>query len=398
MTKLFVTDLDVRGQRVLVRADLNVPLEKGEITDDRRIRASLETVRWLIEHGARVILMSHLGRPKGERKPEFSLAPVAERLGEILRKEVPLAEDCVGPPVQAKLQAIGDGDVLLLENLRFHGEETKNDPAFAAELASLADLYVNDAFGTSHRAHASMEGVPRQLGKGAMGFLLKRELDYLGKSITDPARPFTAIIGGAKVSSKIGVIRTLLERVDSLIIGGGMAYTLLKAQGHEIGKSLCEDDYLGEARKILAAAGSGEASKLLLPVDIVAASDYANDADTQVVPATSIPADREGLDIGPASRELFAAKIRESKTVIWNGPMGVFEMSNFAHGTKAIAEALVAATDSGATTIVGGGDSAAAIKAAGLDDRVSHVSTGGGASLEMLEGKPFPAVEALTDA
>ena len=399
MDKLFVTDLDVRGRRVLVRADFNVPLsDSGEITDDRRIRESLPTIRWLVENGARVVLMSHLGRPKGTRNDTMSLAPVAEYLTQALRKEVRLAPDCIGPDVESLLQGVGEGDALLLENLRFHPGETKNDPEFSAALAKLADLYVNDAFGTSHRAHASMVGVAELLPQRAMGYLLRKELDYLGGALEDPRRPFVAIMGGAKVSGKIKVIENLLDKVDHLLIGGGMSYTIFKAMGREIGQSLLEEDALGLASSILERGRALGSDRLLLPLDVVAADSFSNDADTVVAPADAIPSDRDCLDIGPATRDVYVKTIQTAGTVIWNGPMGVFEMPTFAAGTNAVAQALADATKSGATTIVGGGDSAAAIKAAGLEDAVSHVSTGGGASLEFLEGRSFPGVEALSSA
>ena len=397
MRKLFVEDLDVRGKRVLVRVDLNVPLDDSkEITDDRRIRESLPTVRRLMAGGARTILMSHLGRPKGKPDPAFSLRPVADRLGELLRKEVPLAPDCIGPQVQKMLQALGDGDVLLLENLRFHAGEEKNDPKLVDELAALGELYVNDAFGTAHRAHASTEGVARKMKLRAAGYLLRKELEYLGRALEDPKRPFTAIIGGAKISGKIDVIEALSKKVDNLIIGGGMAYTFFKAMGREIGGSLLEPDKVDLARDLLERAKTSR-SKLLLPVDCVAADRFDDAADRRVVPAEAIPPDRQCLDIGPRTIDLFSRTIIESGTVVWNGPMGVFEMPNFAVGTRAIAEALAECTRRGGITIVGGGDSAAAIAEAGLDDKVSHVSTGGGASLEFLEGKKLPGVEALSD-
>ena len=398
MPKLLVTDLDVRGRRVLVRADFNVPLANGEITDDRRIRESLPTIRWLMEHGARTILMSHLGRPKGKPDPDSSLAPVAERLSAELRREVRLAPDCVGEQVAGLLQGLGDGDVLLLENVRFHKAETDNERAFAKALAALGEIYVNDAFGTAHRPHASTYGVTEHFEKCAMGLLMKKELDYLGGALENPARPFVAILGGAKVSGKIEVISNLLPRVDRLIIGGGMAYTVFRAMGREIGTSLLEEDALDAARQILAEAEKLGKDRLLLPIDIVTADRFENDADRRECAADAIPADRQGLDIGPRTRALFAATIRDARTVVWNGPMGVFEFPNFAHGTAAVAEALVAATKRGATTIVGGGDSAAAIAQLGLDEQVSHVSTGGGASLEFLAGKRFPGVDALSDA
>ncbi|MCZ6792672.1 MAG: phosphoglycerate kinase [Planctomycetota bacterium] len=397
MNKLSVTDLAVRGKRVLVRADFNVPLQDGEITDDRRIRESLPTIRWLVDQGARVILMSHLGRPKGRRVEALSLRPVADHLGQLLRQDVRLAPDCVGPETRAHLQGLGDGDVLLLENLRFHESETANDASFAGELAALGELYVNDAFGTSHRAHASMVRVAERMPQRAMGFLLKKEIDYLGSALSDPARPFVAILGGAKVSGKIRVIENLLDRVDSLLIGGGMSYTIFKAMGREIGKSLLEEESLGLAENILARAGSHAPSRLRLPLDVVAADRFADDAETTVVDSDSIPPDRDCLDIGPRTIELYRDVILGARTVVWNGPMGVFEMPTFAKGTMAVAQALAEATAAGAVTIVGGGDSAAAMKQAGLEDEVSHVSTGGGASLEFLEGRSFPGLEALTD-
>lgn len=397
MEKLFLTDLDVKGKRVLVRADLNVPLDGETITDDGRIQASLETIRWLVDHGARVVLMSHLGRPEGKVVPEMSLRPVARRLGELLDGPVTLAPDCIGPEVAKLAEKLQDGQVLLLENLRFHEGETKKDPEFARALASLGELYVNDAFGTSHRAHSSMFGVTEHVEKAAAGYLLRKEIEYLHDAVAEPKRPFVAVLGGAKVSSKITVIRALMSKVDTLIIGGGMSYTLFRALGREIGGSLLEEDYLDTAREIIEEGKSLGEGRMLLPVDILAADSFSNDADTVVVPADAIPADRQGLDIGPRTIELFCNVVRSAKTVVWNGPMGVFEMPSFAAGTNAVAQALVEATAAGATTIIGGGDSAAAIRKAGLADKVSHVSTGGGASLEYLEGKELPGIVALTD-
>jgi phosphoglycerate kinase len=397
MSKLFLEDLDVRGKRVLVRVDFNVPFDdEGEISDDLRIRASLPTIRWLVDHGARTIVMSHRGRPKGKVVAELSLEPVALRLGELLRREVPLAPDCIGPEVKRKLQGLGDGGVLLLENLRFQKGEENNDPAFAAELASLGEIYVNDAFGTVHRAHASTEGVTHNISQRAAGYLMRKELDYLGEALKDPKRPFVAVIGGAKVSGKIHVIEALLKKVDSLLIGGGMAYTFFKAMGLEVGGSLLEDDSIAVAKRILEETREGKGN-LLLPVDCIAADRFSNDADTVTVDADKIPVDRQGLDIGPRSVDLFTQVVREAKTVVWNGPMGVFEMENFSRGTFAVAEALAACTAAGGITIVGGGDSALAITQAGLGSQVSHVSTGGGASLELLEGKRLPGVEALSE-
>ncbi|MAM46050.1 MAG: phosphoglycerate kinase [Planctomycetota bacterium] len=397
MRKLFVTDLDVRGKRVLVRADFNVPLQDGEIIDDRRIRECLPTIQWLMENGARTILMSHLGRPGGERAEEYSLQPVALHLGQLLRRDVPLANDCVGPEAQAKLQGLADGGVLLLENLRFHAGETANEPEFAQALAALAEIYVNDAFGTSHRSHASITGVAERIAQCAMGFLLKKELDLLGGALADPRRPFVAIMGGSKVSGKIKVIENLLDKVDQLIVGGGMSYTIFKAMGLEIGKSLLEESSLEDATGILEAAEALGPGRLILPLDILAADAFDNDAVTTVCPAGEIPAELEGLDIGPRTIELYGGIVREAGTVIWNGPMGVFEMPTFARGTESVASAMAEATARGATTIVGGGDSAAAIKAAGLSDKISHVSTGGGASLKLLEGGTLPGVAALCD-
>ncbi len=397
MQKLFVTDLDVRGKRVLVRADFNVPLQDGEITDDRRIRECLPTIQWLMENGARTILMSHLGRPGGERVDEYSLQPVAQHLGQLLRRDVPLANDCIGPEAQARLQGLANGGVLLLENLRFHAGETANEPAFADALASLGEIYINDAFGTSHRSHASITGVAERTDQCAMGYLLRKELDLLAGALQDPRRPLVAVMGGSKVSGKIKVIENLLDKVDQLIVGGGMSYTIFKAMGLEIGKSLLEENSIADAERILAAAEALGPDRLVLPLDILAADSFDNDAATTVCPAGEIPAELEGLDIGPRTIELYSGIVKEAGTVIWNGPMGVFEMPTFARGTNSVATALAEATRRGATTIVGGGDSAAAIKAAGLSDDVSHVSTGGGASLKFLEGGDLPGVTALCD-
>jgi phosphoglycerate kinase len=392
MNKKTIEDVDVAGKRVLCRVDFNVPLKDGVITDDRRIRAAIPTIQYLVDHGAKVILCSHLGRPKGQVVEELRLNPVAARLAELMGRPVTKVDDCIGEDVKKAVAAMKDGDILLLENLRFHSEEEKNDPDFAAQLASLAELYVNDAFGAAHRAHASTEGVTKHL-PAVSGYLMKKELDYLSRVISDPERPFVAILGGAKVADKIPVIQNLLTKVDTLIIGGGMAYTFFKAQGLEIGKSLLDEEGLELARKAMEDA-KARGVKLLLPTDIVVAAEFNNDSPSRVVPADQIPADMMGLDIGPESREAFAAEIKTARTVFWNGPMGVFEMPNFAHGTLAIAEALAA---SGATTVVGGGDSAAAIEQMGYADKVSHVSTGGGASLEFVEGRELPGVAALLD-
>ena len=391
--KKTIEDIDVQGKKVLVRVDFNVPLnEAGEITDETRIQAALPTINYLLEHGAKVILMSHLGRPKGEVKPEFSLAPVAKRLGEILDTKVIFAKDCVGKEAREAVDSMEDGQVVLLENLRFHKEETANDPEFAKELASLADIFVNDAFGTAHRAHASTAGVADYLPAVA-GYLIGKELSIMGQALEDPQRPFIAILGGAKVSDKIGVIENLLTKVDCLIIGGGMANTFVKAQGFEMGKSLVDDERLGLARDLMEQA-KRKGIKIMLPSDFVVAKEFDANADTQIVAAENIPADAMALDIGPSSRIIFATEIKRAKTVIWNGPMGVAEMPAFANGTRAIAEALA---ESSAITIIGGGDSAAAVKKLGFADKMTHISTGGGASLEFLEGKELPGVAALND-
>ena len=394
MNKKTVRDVDVSGKRVLMRVDFNVPLETGpdgrcRVSDDTRIRAALPTIQYLIEQQARVILMSHLGRPKGKVVPELSLAPVAERLGELLGQSVLMAPDCIGPQVQEMAASLEPGQVLLLENLRFHPEERKNAPEFAKELASLADIYVNDAFGTAHRAHASTVGVAQYLPAVA-GFLMEKELTFLGKALEAPEHPFIAILGGAKISDKIGVIRNLLGRVESLLIGGGMANTFFKAQGYPVGDSLVEDEAIPEAQALLEQAGD----KLVLPVDVVIADAFAADANRQTVPVSAVPAGWRIMDVGPQTVELFEEKLSGARTVVWNGPLGVFEFPPFAEGTFAVAR-LLAALD--AVTIIGGGDSAAAVRKAGLTERMTHVSTGGGASLEFLEGKTLPGVAALED-
>jgi len=397
MNKKTIEDIDVKGKRVLVRVDFNVPQdETGKITDDRRIRAALPTIQYLINQGAKVILASHLGRPKGkpEDREKFTLKPVAERLSELLGKPVTLAPDCVGPEVEKMVHAMKDGDVLLLENVRFHPEEEKNDPEFAKKLASLAEVYVNDAFGTAHRAHASTEGVTQYL-PGVAGYLMQKEIEYLGGALANPKRPFIAVLGGAKVKDKIPVIENLVGKVDKLIIGGGMAYTFLKAQGREIGQSLLDADSLDFCREMLAKAGD----KILLPVDVVVADgnpfEKGPDAvQTKVVPVDAIPADWQGVDIGPETQKRFAEAVKGAGTVVWNGPMGIFEFEKFAVGTRAMAQALA---DSAAVTIVGGGDSAAAVEQLGFADKMTHISTGGGASLEFLEGRVLPGVAALQD-
>ncbi len=396
MAKKTVSQLDVNNKRVLVRVDFNVPInEQGQITDDRRIVAALPTIKSIIDRGGKAILMSHLGRPKGGPEAKYSLKPTAVRLAELLKKPVKTSDDCIGASTAAMVNAMAAGEILVLENTRFHKGEEKNDPALAAELAKLGDLYVNDAFGTAHRQHASTFGVPAALGAGkrAIGFLIEKELKFLGHALDHPVRPFVAILGGAKVSDKIAVIENLLSKADTVLIGGAMAYTFFLAQGKNIGKSLCEKDKVGLAAELLAKAGG----KLVLPVDTVVSDQISDTAQTQVV-AGNIPADKEGLDIGPATAELYRAKIAGAKTVVWNGPMGVFEKKPFQNGTRVVAEAMASITSHGATTIIGGGDSAAAIEQFHLADKVSHVSTGGGASLEFMEGKGFACLDILDNA
>jgi phosphoglycerate kinase len=396
MAKKTVADVDVKGKRVLMRVDFNVPLEGSKITDDRRIAQALPTIKSVVERGGRLILMSHLGRPKGGPEPKFSLKPAATRLGELLGKPVKFANDCIGPEVDADVAKMMDGDVLLLENLRFHKEEEKNDANFARQLAKQGYIYVNDAFGTAHREHASTFGVAQAMqGKPrVIGFLIQKELKFLGEAVSNPRRPFVAILGGAKVSDKINVIEQLLSKADTLLIGGAMAYTFFLAQGKEVGKSLVERDKVELAKSLLAKAG-GAGGKIKLPVDTVVAATMTDDAQTQVV-SGNIPADLEGFDIGPETCRLYVEEIRKAKTIIWNGPMGVFEKEPFEDGTMAVAQAVADATGkSGATTIIGGGDSAAAIEQFGLADKVSHVSTGGGASLEFLENGHFSTIDIL---
>ena len=395
LNKVSVDDINVKGQRVLVRCDFNVPLQDGKITDENRLVASLPTIKKLIADGGKVILCSHLGKPKGEAKPELSLAPVAVRLSELLGQDVKFAADpeVVGPNAKAAVAAMKDGDVVLLENTRYRIEETKNGEAFSKELASLCDVYVDDAFGTAHRAHCSNVGVTQDVKTAAVGYLMQKEIDFLGNAVNNPARPFVAILGGSKVSSKISVINNLLDKVDTLIIGGGMAYTFMKAQGGKIGTSLCEDDYLDYANDMIKKAAD-KGVKMLIPVDTVTADAFSNDANVKVVDAGQIDDGWMGLDIGPKTRELFANAVKDAKTVVWNGPMGVFEMPNFAAGTVAVAQALA---DTDAVTIIGGGDSAAAVNQLGFGDKMTHISTGGGASLEFLEGKELPGVAAATD-
>ena len=397
LNKKSVDDINVKGQKVLVRCDFNVPLQDGKITDENRLVAALPTIKKLIADGGKVILCSHLGKPKGEPKPELSLAPVATRLSELLGQNVTFAADpnVVGDNARAAVDALKDGEVVLLENTRYRAEETKNEEAFSKDLASLADVFVNDAFGTAHRAHCSNVGVTKYVDTAVVGYLMQKEIDFLGNAVNNPERPFVAILGGAKVSSKISVIENLLDKVDTLIIGGGMAYTFMAAHGEEVGKSLLEEDYKEYALEMEKKAEQ-KGVKLLIPVDTVAADDFSNDANTKVVGRGQIPADMEGLDIGPKTAEMFAEAVAGAKTVVWNGPMGCFEMPNFAKGTIAVAEAM--AKLDGATTIIGGGDSAAAVNQLGFGDKMTHISTGGGASLEFLEGKELPGVAAAHDA
>ncbi|HID96057.1 MAG TPA: phosphoglycerate kinase [Candidatus Latescibacteria bacterium] len=397
MAKLGVSDLGLKGKHVLMRVDFNVPLDdNGEITDDTRIKEALRTIRYIIEAGGKLVLMSHLGRPKGRVVPALSLAPVAERLSQLLGQPVRLAPDCVGPEVERLVAHMRDGDVILLENLRFHPEEEKNDPDFARSLSRLGEIYVNDAFGTAHRAHASTVGVASFFDQRAAGFLIQKEIRYLGEALANPRRPFVAIIGGAKISGKIEVINNLLDRVDTLLIGGGMSYTFFKSQGLEIGKSIFEVDKVELAKQILQKADA-TGVELLLPVDCVIADQFSGDAATKVVDREGILPDWQAMDIGPKTIGLFEGKIEGAETIFWNGPVGVFEFDRFAVGTNAIAHALTKATQRGAVTIVGGGDSAAAIVKAGLKDKISHISTGGGASLEYLEGKPLPGIAVLNE-
>ena len=399
LNKKSVDDINVKGKRVLVRCDFNVPLKEGKITDENRLVAALPTIKKLIADGGKVILCSHLGKPKGEPKPELSLAPVAVRLSELLGQEVKFAADpeVVGPNAKAAVEAMKDGEVVLLENTRYRAEETKNGEAFSKDLASLCDVYVDDAFGTAHRAHCSNVGVTQYVDTAVVGYLMQKEIDFLGNAVENPVRPFVAILGGAKVADKLNVISNLLEKCDTLIIGGGMAYTFLKAQGYEIGKSLVDDTKIDYCKEMMAKAEK-LGKKLLLPVDAVTIADFPNPIDAPVevtvCDVKDMPADREGCDIGPKTQELYADAVKTAKTVVWNGPMGVFENPTLAAGTIAVAKALA---DTDATTIIGGGDSAAAVNQLGFGDKMSHISTGGGASLEFLEGKELPGVMAADD-
>ena len=392
LNKMSVKDIDLKGKRALVRCDFNVPLKDGVITNDKRIVAALPTIKYLSDEGARVILCSHLGRPKGEWLPEASLAPVAARLSELLGKPVRMSRDVIGEDAKNISETLKDGEIALLENVRYYKEETKNDPEFAKELASLADVFVNDAFGTAHRAHASTAGVADYL-PAVCGFLIQKEIEVMGGALENPARPFVAVLGGAKVSDKIGVITNLLEKVDTLIVGGAMAYTFLKAQGHSVGASLCEDDKLDLAKEILEKAGE-KGVRFLLPVDHVGAEKFDESAEAVAVPGADIPEGLMGMDIGPETVKLYSEALSGAGTVVWNGPMGVFEFKQFAEGTLAVAKAIA---DSNAVSIIGGGDSVAAVTKLGFADKMTHISTGGGASLEVLEGKELPGIAVLND-
>ena len=397
MNKLTIRDLDLRGKRVFIRVDFNVPLKDGVVTDDTRIRETLPTLKLAIEKGGRLVLASHLGRPKGGPDAKYSVKPAAKKLEELLGKPVSFASDCVGPEAEAKSKELKDGDVLVLENVRFHPEEEKNGEAFSKQLAVLSDgVFVCDAFGSAHRAHASVVGITKFVKQAAAGLLMEKELNYIGTAISNPHRPFVAVLGGAKVSDKIEVVENLMKIADAMVIGGGMAYTFLKAQGLPIGKSLVEEDKIDLAKKILADAKAKD-FKLLLPVDHVIAPEFKADAPAKVVDVTATPADQMGLDIGPKTIELFEEQLAHAHTIVWNGPMGVFEMPAFAKGTLAIAKAVAAGTKDGVTTIIGGGDSVAAVHQAGVAKQISHISTGGGASLEFLGGRKLPGVEALTN-
>lgn len=396
MNKVTIDDINFRGRKVLLRVDFNVPLDENQnISDDRRIKAALPTIKKIIDDGGMVIACSHLGRPKGKHVPEMSLRPIAKRLSELLNQEVIFADDCIGPEAGNPAGKLEKGQCLLLENLRFHKEETDNDPEFAKKLASLADIYVNDAFGSAHRAHASTEGVTKFFDQSVAGYLIQKELEYIGGALENPKRPFAAILGGAKISGKIDVISNLMNKVDILIIGGGMVFTFSKAMGYPIGDSLLEEDKVELAGEIIKKVKSSKA-KLFFPCDVVIADEISDDAKTEVVDIDKIPDGKKGLDIGPKSIEIFSEALKDAKTIVWNGPMGVFESKPFAKGTFDIAHLLADLTAKGATTIVGGGDSASAVSKAGLDDKLSHISTGGGASLEFMEGKTLPGIEALT--
>ena len=391
MNKKTIEDVDVKGKKVIVRVDFNVPLDADRnITDDKRIVGALPTIKYLVDKGAKTILVSHLGRPKEGFEDKYSMKPTAVRLGELIGKEVIMAKDVIGEDAKAKAASLKDGEVLMLENVRFHKEETKNDPAFSKELASLAEVYVNDAFGTAHRAHASTAGLADYL-PAVCGYLIQKEIEFMGKALSNPERPFVAILGGAKVSDKIAVIENLIDKVDVLIVGGGMAYTFFKAQGYNIGTSICEDDKVDLAKSLLQKA-EAKGIKLLLPVDNLIGTEFKNDTEMKVVHSDAMPDGWMGMDIGPETIKLYADAVKNAKTVVWNGPMGVFEFSNFAKGTKEVAKAVA---DSGSISIIGGGDSAAAVEQLGFADKITHISTGGGASLEFLEGKVLPGIDVL---
>ena len=393
MNKKSIEEIDVKGKKVIVRVDSKVPLsENGNITHDKRLVGALPTIKYLVDHGAKTILVSHLGRPKDGFEDKYSMKPTAVRLGQLLGKEVIMAKDVIGPDAKEKAAALKDGEVLMLENVRFHKEETKNDPAFAKALSELAEIYVNDAFGTAHRAHASTAGLADYL-PAVCGYLIQKEIDIMGKALSNPERPFVAILGGAKVSDKIGVIENLIGKVDYLIVGGGMAYTFFKAKGYGIGTSICEDDKVELAKSLLEKAES-QGVKLILPVDNLVGKEFKNDTESQVVPSNAIPDGWMGMDIGPETVKQYSEVIKKAKTVVWNGPMGVFEFANFANGTKEVARAVA---ESGAISIIGGGDSAAAVEQLGFADKITHISTGGGASLEFLEGKVLPGIDVLMD-
>jgi len=393
MNKKTIEDIDVKGKKVIVRVDFNVPLnEKREITDDKRIVGALPTIKYLVEKGAKTILVSHLGRPKNGFEDKFSMKPAATRLGELLGKDVVMAKDVIGEDAKAKASALKDGEVLMLENVRFHKEETKNDDDFSKELASMAEIFVNDAFGTAHRAHASTAGLAKHL-PAVCGYLIQKEIEVMGKALLNPERPFVAILGGAKVSDKIAVIENLIDKVDTLIVGGGMAYTFFKAKGYTIGTSICEDDKVELAKSLMEKAES-KGVKLMIPVDNVIGKEFNNDTQREEVDSRHVPDGWMGMDIGSKTVDAYAAEIKNAKTVVWNGPMGVFEFSNFENGTKEVAKAVA---ESGAISIIGGGDSAAAVEQLGFADKITHISTGGGASLEFLEGKVLPGIDVLMD-
>lgn len=392
-TKKTMKDIDVKGKRVFVRVDFNVPMADGQVSDETRIKAAIPTIQYLVEQGAKVILASHLGRPKGEVNEDMRLTAVGVRLAELMGKDVKKLDESIGEEVEAAVEAMQEGDIVLLENVRFHKGEEKNDEELSTKFARLADVYVNDAFGAAHRAHASTEGITKFVTTSVSGFLMEKELDVLGKAISSPERPFTAIIGGAKVKDKIGVIENLLEKVDHLIIGGGLAFTFVKAQGHDIGKSLLEEDKIELAKSFIEKA-KAKGVQLHMPIDAVVAKEFSNDTEIQTVDIDAIPADMMGLDVGPKTAEKYAEVIKESKLIIWNGPMGVFEMENFANGTKTVALAMA---ETEGYTVIGGGDSAAAVEKFNVADKMDHVSTGGGASLELMEGKALPGIVALND-